>query len=476
MRTHRGAALVVALLWSIAVCGGPAFGAMFNPKSFTLNNGMQVVLVENHRVPAVVQMVWYRVGAADEPHGKSGIAHFLEHLMFKGTPDIPPGQFSRIVARHGGRDNAFTTQDYTAYYQVVSADQLELVMRMEADRMANLVLTDEVVAPERDVVLEERRARVDNSPAAQLAEAMGATMYFHHPYGTPVIGWESEIRGLNTEDALAFYRRHYAPNNAVLVVAGDIGLEELKPLAEKYYGAIPRRPVPPRERVSEPPHQTARRVVLTSEQVREPSWRRSYQAPTYRTAEAGRAYALEVLSEILGGGAISRLYRSLVVEQELAAAAGSWYDGNALDFSTFGVYATPRPAGSVTAVEAAVVAEIEKLLEHGVTEAEVHDAKQRLKAAAVYARDDLETAAQILGTALMTGRTIDEVEAWPERIGAVTVADVDAAAKAVLQERLSVTGILLPAGRAATPAAAVAPVPVPPARDGDAPAQAGGRS
>ena len=468
-----------ALLLAGAAVAARADAAMFNAKTFMLANGMQVVLVENHRVPAAVQMVWYRVGAADEPRGKSGIAHFLEHLMFKGTPSVPPGQFSKIVARQGGRDNAFTSQDYTAYYQVVAVEQLELVMRMEADRMANLVLSDEHVNPERDVVLEERRTRVDNSPTAQLAEAMNATMYFNHPYRIPIIGWESEIRGLRTEDAIAFYRQHYTPANAVLIVAGDITVEQLRPLAERYYGAIASRPVPPRARTEEPPHDAARTVVLKSEQVREPSWRRSYMAPTYRTAEDGAAYALEVLSEILGGGATSRLYRALVVEGAIAASAGSWYEGTALDFTTFGVYAVPRQEKTVVAVEDIVDSELAKLLKDGVTEVEVAAAKRRLQAAAIYARDDLETAAQVLGTALMTGRTLEEVEAWPERIGAVTVAQVNAAARAVLVPEHAVTGLLQPAtakeaGAPATPLPAAAPSAPAPANSPAA--AAGGRS
>lgn len=466
-RFLRGAA-TAAVLFS----AGQAGAAMFDPKTFNLPNGLQVVLVENHRVPAIVQMVWYRIGAADEPRGKSGIAHFLEHLMFKGTPTVPPGQFSRLVARQGGRDNAFTTQDYTAYYQVVAADQLEMVMRMESDRMSNLVLTDALVTPERDVVLEERRARIENSPAAQLGEAMSAVMYFNHPYRIPTIGWESEIRGLGTKDAVDFYKAHYTPGNAVLIVAGDVTLDQLKPLAEKYYGPIEARPIPPRTRTEEPPHDAARRLTMTSEQVREPSWRRSYLAPTYRTADGSQAYALEVLSEIVGGGATSRLYRALAVEQAVAASAGAWYDGDSRDFTTFGVYAVPRQGQAVAAIEDAVDAVLAKLLADGVTEEEVRDAKQRLRAAAVFARDDLESGAQILGRALMTGRSLEEVEAWPDRIGAVTVNEVNEAAVAIIEAKDSVTGTLLPATQApASPSipAAAAPPATPSAKPGAQP-------
>src|SRR5690606_16382459 len=297
--------------------------------------------------------------------GKSGIAHFLEHLMFKGTDTVKPGDFSKIVARHGGRDNAFTGQDYTGYHQTIAKDYLDRVMELEADRMANLVLTDAVVDPERDVILEERRARIDNQPGALLGEAMGSAMFRNHPYRIPIIGWEAEIRGLKTQDALDFYERHYAPNNAILVVAGDVTVDELRQLAEKHYGSIPRREVAPRERVSEPPQVAARRVILDSPQVREPSLRRNYLAPSHTAGETQHAYALEVLSEIVGGGSTGRLYRDLVIERGIAASAGAWYSADTLDMSTFGFFATPRQGRTVEEVEAALDAALTKLLEEG---------------------------------------------------------------------------------------------------------------
>ncbi len=269
--------------------------AVFSPKTFTLDNGLQVVVIENHRAPIVMQMLWYRVGAADEEPGESGLAHFLEHLLFKGTKTVKPGEFSRTIARIGGRDNAFTSYDFTAYFQRVAAHELETIMRLEADRMQNLVLTDEVVLPERDVVLEERRSRTDNSPAAQLREQVRRALYLNHPYGRPVIGWMSEIQQLTTENALAFYRKHYAPNNAMLIIAGDTTLEKVRALAEKYYGPIPRRAVPERVRPKEPPHRAARRVVLENERVTLPAWSRTHLAPSYGADEKGTGYALEVL-------------------------------------------------------------------------------------------------------------------------------------------------------------------------------------
>ncbi|MGE3740931.1 MAG: M16 family metallopeptidase, partial [Geminicoccaceae bacterium] len=324
------------------VPGAPSAG-VFHPETFTLDNGMEVVVVENHRAPVLAHMVWYKVGTADSPPGKSGLPHFLEHLMFKGTGEIPPGEFSKIVARQGGNDNAFTSQDSTAYFQMIAKDRLELVMAMEADRMVNLDLSDEHVYPERDVILEERRSRVDNEPSALLGEQLMAAQYLHHPYRLPVIGWFHEIAGYTREDALEFYRTWYAPNNAVLVIAGDVTAAELRPLAERTYGAVAARPMLTRRRLAEPPQHAARRVTLRHERVRQPNLMRTYLAPSYASPGHEHAYALELLSEILGGGGTSRLFRSVVVERALAAGAGSHYRGTGLDGTIFRIYGVPRP-------------------------------------------------------------------------------------------------------------------------------------
>jgi zinc protease len=432
--------------------GVVAPAGVFHPETFTLENGMEVVVVANHRAPVVAHWVWYRVGTADSPPGKSGLPHFLEHLMFKGTSEIPPGEFSKIVARHGGNDNAMTSYDATAYYQMIAKDRLELVMAMEADRMVNLSLSDEHVYPERDVVLEERRSRVDNEPGSLLGEQLMAAQYLHHPYRLPVIGWFHEIASYTREDALDFYRRWYAPNNAILVVAGDITAAELRPLAERTYGKVAPRGLPPRSRVAEPPQHAERRVTLHHERVRQPSLVRSYLAPSFNTA-VGRehAIALEVLAEILGGGGTSRLYRSVVVEQGLAAGAGAFYRGISLDATTFRLYASPRPGADMAALEAALDREVDRLLEGGVEAGELARTQQRMLAEAVYARDSLGGAARIFGAALTTGLTVADIEAWPARIAAVTPEQVHAAARFVLRREQAVTGLLLPAP-AATPA------------------------
>lgn len=365
--------------------------------------------------------------------------------MFKGTPTVPEGEFSRIVARNGGNQNAFTSYDYTGYYQKVAKDRLAMVMELEADRMVNLVLDDAMVLAERKVVLEERRSRTDNDPGALLGEHLDAAQYLAHPYRIPVIGWAHEIATLDTADALAFYRRHYAPDNAILVVAGDITAAELRPLAERTYGAIPARGVAPRQRVQEPPQRAARRVELRDERVRQPEWSRTHLAPSYTSDASQHAYALQVLAELFGGSTTSRLYRALVIDQKVAASAGAWYGATSLDLSQFGLYASPSQGVDVAALEAAMDAEIAALLSDGVSDEEVERVKTRLVREAVYARDSLSTAARIFGAALSTGLSVDDVEAWPERIAAVTAEQVNAAARAVLVPETSVTGLLLPA-------------------------------
>ena len=429
---------------ALMLLAAPASAQRFAAESSTLDNGLQVVVVPNHRIPAVVQMVWYKVGAADDPLGKSGVAHFLEHLMFKGTAAVPPGEFAASIARNGGRDNAFTTQDYTAFHETIARDRLDLVMRLEADRMTGLVLDDKIVLPERDVVLEERRMRIDNEPATLLGEQLRAALYLHHPYRNPTIGWPHEIRLLGTADALASYRKWYAPNNAILVIAGDVDLAEARPLAEQYFAAIPSQALPVRARVQEPPHHAAARLEMKSARAAQPQWNRSYLAPSYRAGETTQAYPLQVLAEILGGGAGSRLHKTLVLDRSLALSAGAHYSPSTIDLTAFGLYATPKPGVSVSDLEAAIDGELLRLVRDGVESDEVRRAKERMQAASVYARDSLSGPANIIGAGLAIGQSLDEVEAWPDRIGQVTPAEVDAAARAVLVERNSATGVLLP--------------------------------
>ncbi|KLN62343.1 zinc protease [Kiloniella spongiae] len=434
------------IICSFVLLFSPVQGAVFNPEVFKLDNGLEVVVIPNHRAPIITQMLWYKVGAADEEVGESGNAHFLEHLMFKGTERFKSGEFSALVAKNGGQENAFTSWDYTAYHQTVAKDRLEMVMELEADRMTGLLLDDEKVLPEREVVREERRSRVGNSPGAQLGEVMRASQFLNHPYRIPIIGWDHEIEALNTETALSFYRKWYAPNNAVLVISGDVTADEIKPLAEKYFGSIPRREIPERKRISEPPQNAARRVIKDSHLVTNPSVTIRYIAPSYRTAENNDAYALQVLDEIIGSGATSKLYKKLVIEEKLAASVGTSYSPNAYDLSTFTLYISPRPDIEIDVAEKRLREELFDLIGQGVTEEEVKKAKTGMVDAAVFARDSLSAAPNVIGRTLTTGGSVEDIEAWPERISAVTPDQINDLLKKLFIENQSVTGILLPTG------------------------------
>ena len=413
--------------------------------SFFLDNGLQVVVIPDRRAPVVTHMLWYRAGSADEPPGKSGIAHFLEHLMFKGTKTVANGEFSARIAAIGGQENAFTSTDYTGYFQRVTPSALEEMMTLEADRMENLVLTDELILPERDVVQEERNSRTENNPGSLLREAMAAALYQNHPYGIPIIGWQHEIDTLTKEDALAFYDKFYTPNNAILVVAGDVDAETVRSLAEKTYGKVARRAEPGvRKRPTEPTPQAARRIEMADHRVSTPSFQRLYLVPSYNTAEPGEAEALDVLSDILGGGSTSRLYKSLVIDQQIATSSGAWYQGGALDHSSYGFYGAPKPGISLEEVEAATDKEIAKLLEEGVTQEEVERTTRRLVKQAVFSQDSQASLARIYGGSLVLGSTIEDIEAWPQRIQAETAEAVNKAARKYLQMPRSVTGYLSP--------------------------------
>jgi zinc protease len=413
---------------------------------FKLANGMHVVVIPDNRAPVVTHMVWYRVGAADEPPGHSGIAHFLEHLMFKATDKIATGQFSKIVSRLGGQDNAFTGQDATAYFQRVAKNRLAQVMEMEADRMVNLRLDEAEVLTERNVILEERRSRVDNNPSALLDEQMGAALYLNHPYRIPVIGWEHEMAKLSRQDALGMYKRFYAPNNAILVVSGDVTPDEVKTLANATYGKIPANPqVGAQPRPLEPEHRSPRRVELKDARAGKPSLQRHYLAPSYGTAKPREAEALDLLLKIVGSGATSRLYQALVAEQKVAASAGGWYSGMGRDYGKIGLFAVPADGISLDQVEAAIDAVIADVVEKGVTEEELTRAKTTYLAEYIYESDNQSTLARRYGWALVVGRTVADVEAWPERIASVTTADLHEAARAHFDLRRSVTGRLIPA-------------------------------
>ena len=427
-----------------AVLAMPPAQAAPEVSHFKLANGLEVVVIPDRRAPVVTHMMWYKVGAADEPPGKSGIAHFLEHLMFKGTAKNPSGRFSQVVATIGGQENAFTSSDYTGYYQRVTKDKLKEMMEFEADRMTGLVLTDEVVLPERNVVLEEQNSRVANNPGAKLGEEVQAALYLNHPYGRPIIGWRPEIEKLNRADALAFYKQYYTPNNAVLVIAGDVGVDEVKKLAEETYGKVPRvAEVPERVRPQEPEQRAVRTVTLADPRVAQPNLQRSYLVPSSTTAKPGQSEALEILAQILGGGNNSRMYRKLVVENPVAISVGAWYQGMALDDTRFGVYGTPQQNVTLQQLDAAIDQVLADVAANGVTDDELETARTKLIADVVYAQDSQATLARWYGSALTSGATVEEVTTWPDRVAKVTADDVRNAARTWLDKKRSVTGFLV---------------------------------
>lgn len=432
-----GLGLAAALSWT-----GQAMADAVS--TFTLDNGLEVVVIEDHRAPVVVHMVWYRIGAADESAGHSGIAHFLEHLMFKGTDEVASGDFSAIVEAQGGNDNAFTSHDYTAYFQRVAADRLDLMMKMEADRMRDLRLTEEDVLTERDVILEERGQRTDSDPGALLSEQMSAAQFLNHSYGVPIIGWRHEIAALSRQDALDFYQANYAPNNAILVVAGDVTPDDVLELAKTYYGPlVPSDRIIPRDRPSEPPQLTERRMVFADERVSEPYMIRTYLAPERNAGDQSEAAALTMLAELLGGsGTTSVFARALQFETQTAVWASAFYNGTSVDPDTFGVVIMPAPGISLADAEAALDGVIAKFLKDGVNPDDFARIKAQVRASEIYARDDAQALAREYGEALAVGLTVQDVQDWPAALQAVTPEDVMAAAHNVLDRKQAVTGWL----------------------------------
>lgn len=431
-------------LWimALALCAGPALAEEVS--TFKLDNGLDVVVIEDHRAPVVVHMVWYRIGAADEPPGHSGIAHFLEHLMFQGTETVAPGDLSKIVAAQGGSDNAFTTADYTAYFQRVAADRLGLMMSLEADRMRNLRLTEEDVTTERQVILDERNERVDSDPGSLLSEQMAAAQFLNHPYGVPVIGWRHEMEALTRQDALDFYQAFYAPNNAILVVAGDVEPEEVLALAREHYGPVPPSDrIVPRIRPTEPPQLAERRLVLADERVAQPYVIRTYLAPERNPGDQRQAAALRLLAELLGGNpTTSALARALQFDTQTAVYSAAFYDGLALDHDTFGLVVVPVPEVSLEEAEAAMDKVVQDFLDKGVEPADFARIKAQVRASEIYGKDNVQGLARQYGAALSVGLSVQDVQDWPDILQSITEDEVMAAARAVFDRNTAVTGWL----------------------------------
>ncbi|SDC66445.1 M16 family metallopeptidase [Ruegeria marina] len=438
-------ARVLAL--AAALIAAPLFVAAEGQETvttFTLDNGMDVVVIEDHRAPVVQHMVWYRAGSADEPVGSSGVAHFLEHLLFKATETLEAGELSATVAANGGNDNAFTSYDYTAYFQRVAADRLELMMRMEADRMRNIRLTERDIETERNVILEERNQRTENNPRSLFGEQMDAAQFLNHRYGVPVIGWKHEMETLDMEDALSFYHTYYTPNNAILVVTGDVEPEAVRALAETYYGVIPANPdLPERFRAQEPPQTAARRLTFKDARVAQPYVQRSYLAPERDSGAQETAAALYLLAELLGGGTTSYLNEKLQFDTQTAIYTAASYRGMSLDDTTFDLIVVPAQGVSLQEAEDAMDKTLADFIAEGVDQADLDRIKMQLRAALIYERDNVDGIGNRYGAALASGLTVEDVQAWPDILQAVTGDEIIAAARAVLRPEASVTGWLM---------------------------------
>lgn len=414
--------------------------AVFGAEAGVLSNGMPVVVIPNHRAPVVTHMVWYRVGATDEAYGRTGLAHFLEHLMFKGSETVPSGEFSRRVRALGGNDNAFTAQDFTAYFQTVAVQHLETVMMMEADRMRGILLPADEFESERAVVLEERRQTTENDPRSHFFEQMRHALFPGHPYGAPIIGWEADIRALTIDDARDWHGRWYVPNNAILVISGATTLAEVLPLAERIYGAIPARAVP--DRTLPPVGVFPGRMLLTLDdpRLRQAQYIRLYRVPGM-VEDRDAALALDVAQEMLAGNASTRFYQSMVVDRKVAthAAMASYTDVRGT--GTFYIGLTPADGVSFDELDAALEAELKAIAEAPVDMAALDAAKTRLIDGVVFSTDSLSGPAHIFGRALVSGLSVADVETWPRRVAAIDGDRVrDALRRYVLDNRAYVTG------------------------------------
>jgi zinc protease len=412
-------------------------------KDFTLANGMRVVLIPDMQSPAVIHSLWFRVGAADDAKGKTGLAHYLEHLMYKGTKTRRAGDYFRTVDQNGAEINAFTTRDYTVYHVRMARDMLPTVMELEAERMRGLVIREDEMVTEREVVKEERRERYENDPAAQLAELIDQALLPDHPYGHPGIGYMEDVTRLSQADAQAFYDRYYHPNNAVVVVSGALTIEELKVLAEQHYAPLETGPKPAPRTVALLPAKVANpRVELVNPQARNEIFRRDYRVPSFRTSQGGEAYALDFLATALASGTQGRLFEDLVIKRKIAADLAAGYSGNFLQGGEFTIWGVPNPGFSPADVEKAVDEILAELFANGVKQEEVDRALKRAKIASVFALDRQMGLVEMVGSGLMNGWEPKDVMTL-DRWNGVTAKDVTVVARKYLSPENSVTGVLL---------------------------------
>jgi zinc protease len=417
---------------------------------FTLRNGLTVLVMPNSRVPAVTHILFVRAGGADDPYGKTGLAHFLEHLMFSGTKDYPEGVYDRTISKVGGEQNAYTQRDFTAYYATVPKDALKQVMAMESDRLMHLEINDFHAARELKVITEERNMRVENKAPDLLAEQIDAITFLNHPYGHPLIGWAEDMASFTSADARSFFKKHYRAGNMVLVVAGDVDVGEVRRMAQHYYGALPAGAAIARHWPQEPPIRMSRRGEMEDAKAREPRLMRQYVAPSVNAGATAQAMPLALFVHYLGGGSTSLLYRTLVLEKKLATNLYASYDPLDVGPSLVRIWAVPAPGVSLPQLEKALDAAIEDSLGSLPAEDEVARAKTQLKAEVIYAQDGLEPLAHLIGQLVMIGKDEGYFYSWIDAVEAVGATDMLEAAQLVLDPARRVTGYLTPAQDAGT--------------------------
>ncbi len=417
--------------------------AEFKPQHHVLDNGLEIIVLENNRVPAVAHSIWYKVGSADEPNGKSGIAHFLEHLLFKGTDKLKPGEFSQIVAVNGGKENAFTSKNYTGYFQLIHKSKLELIMSLEADRMKNIKLVEDEFENEKTVVLEERYSRVDNNPSALLSEQINAALYMNHPYRKPIIGWEHEIKNLSLDDVTKFYKKYYSPNNAIIVVCGDISLDEVVKIAKKYFGSIKPSKIEKRLWTDEPTQHAPRKVTLNSKNTAIPVFKRHYLVPTY-TKSKKESLTLVVFSEIFGNPTTGMLFEEFVKKKKLATSASAYYYPDGFGHTSFVISIIPKKHISLEDIENYLNIYLSKVSKQNFDKKELQKIKKRLVNDTIFAQDSLYMGMRIFGSSLTTGYSLKEITNWPKDILKVSINDLESTVPKIFNKKNSVTGYLLP--------------------------------
>lgn len=439
-RLQRRSAVIVWIVLCVLLAHGLADAQVTTRvKESTLENGLKILLLEEHKAPVVTVHIWYRVGARNEQPGTTGLSHLLEHMMFKGTSTVGPGQFSRIIKKNGGRDNAFTSEDYTGYFETFASDRVELALKLEADRMRGLLLNAKEIESEKKVVMEERRLRTDDDPVSALREAMEAIAFETHPYRQPVIGWMTDIERLAREDLVRYYNTYYAPNNAVLIVVGDFKSDELLPKIRQHFSSIPRAVDPPAVRAVEPEQRGERRVFLKKE-AELPFVFMGYHVPDLKHPDN---FALEVLAYILSGGKSARIYKSLVYEKQLALFAGGGYERESIDPNLFPLYASVMPGKTAEQVEQALTAEVERVKNEPIPDRELQKVKNQIEAGFLFGQDSVFN----LARALAEYEIVANWRAWEAYlpgIRAVTAADLQRVAKTYLTPDNRTVAVLIP--------------------------------